>query len=172
MTKFELWDKKTKTMLRKVYDAEKICDEEINIGSDGKHHWNILTMDLDDIMLSLDGDMVSISDDTGKVVDLGGIPDRFILRRYAGIHVQGKPLREYDLVRLNDEQYTFLVLFRFCGFDLSCVNKKTWCSPYIYGFKNRLQIVGNLMENPELVEDIKPEDFKSNPELEELWNHD
>lgn len=80
---------------------------------------------------------------------------------------EGTEIYNLDILKLND--FDLLVVYRFGGYDLTCINPQTWSSPYFYGWKDKLERVCSLFEYKDPIH-IKPVVLEVLPELGVLNN--
>ena len=105
-------------------------------------------------LTGIDKCMIVNEDETRFGVDLlafTGLTDR-----------NGTEIYNLDVVKLRDSYY--LVVYRFGGYDLTCIDHNVWGSPYFYGCRNQLERVCSLYEYKGVIH-IKPNVLEVLPEL-------
>ncbi len=63
----------------------------------------------------------------------------------------GVEIYEGDILKCHD--LLFKVQYEYCEFCVECITPKTYSKPYLYGFRNHCEVIGNIHENPELLEE-------------------
>ncbi len=138
--KFRVWDKENNCWYQPVYEAYK--------------------GNLEHLLISLNGSL-NIRTMTSLIHESGGFPDRFIMTQYTGLKDKnGKEIYEGDIVKYDCELY--IINFGFWepgngdhiqsayGYYLDPVNKEK--RYYEYCPDETCEIIGNIHENPELLE--------------------
>ena len=141
--KFRIWD----------LQAKRFVDNDC--GTHCCSNWMIdaFTGEVCNMVQSIGHEGFTRSEDYGCFDGKKHHKKRYVSQQFTGIKIGGKPLYEGDIVKVEAVGWLYQVKWNTCGFELVSDKRSDWgpITTSMVGMSKK-KIVGNIFENPELLQ--------------------